>query len=101
MSLKVGQVISLKLQEHVDGGYVWQFSKQPATGVLSVVSDESLPPSPAPSSTASPPTVGATGIHRWTFRATGAGTTGFTVVERRPNDANPLHDYSLTVVVSP
>jgi len=99
-SLKSGQVISLKLQEHADGGYGWQFSKQPSAAVLSVVTDQSLPAS-SPSSTVGTPTPGATAFHRWTFRAVGPGTTSFTVVELRPSDANPLHDYSLTVVVSP
>ena len=99
-NLKSGQVISLKLQEHADGGYGWQFSKQPSAAVLSVVTDQSLPAS-SPSSTVGTPTPGATAFHRWTFRAVGPGTTSFTVVERRPNDANPLHDYTLTVVVSP
>jgi len=95
-NLKSGQVISLKLQEHSDAGYGWQFSKQPSAAVLSVVTDQSLP---ASSTVGTPP--GTTGYHRWTFQAAAPGTTSFTVVERRPNDANPLHDYSLTVVVSP
>jgi predicted secreted protein len=96
-SLTVGQTMSLRLPQATDGGATWIFQTKPDPAILTVVSDETLLPSPTPVSG----TVGANGTHRWVFQAVGAGTTSFTVNEEGPGAGAPtISTYSLTVAVS-
>ena len=96
--LSVGQSLSLRLPQATDGGANWTFQTRPDSAILTVVSDETLPPTPAPVSG----TVGVNGTHRWVFQAAGAGTTAFTVIEEGPGAGAPtVSTYSLTVAVSP
>jgi predicted secreted protein len=96
-SLKVGQVMTLRLAQATDGGFNWTFQTKPDPPILTVVSDQTLAASPAPVSG----TVGANGSHRWVFKAAGPGTTSFTVIEQGPGAGAPVLTYSLTVAVSP
>lgn len=96
-SLSVGQSMSLRLPQATDGGATWIFQTKPDPAILTVVSDETLAPSPPAVSG----TVGANGTHRWVFQAAGAGTTTFTVIEQGPGAGAPtISTYSLTVAVS-
>jgi len=95
-NLSVGQSMSLRLPQATDGGATWVFQTKPDPAILTVVSDETLAPSPPPVSG----TVGANGTHRWVFQAAGAGTTTFTVIEEGPGGAPTISTYSLTVAVS-
>jgi predicted secreted protein len=89
--------MSLRLPQATDGGATWIFQAKPDPAILTVVSDETLAPSPPAVSG----TVGANGTHRWVFQAVGAGTTTFTVIEQGPGAGAPtLSTYSLTVAVS-
>jgi len=97
-NLKVGQSMSLRLPQATDGGANWTFQTKPDPAILTVVSDQTLPPSPPPASG----TVGANGTHRWVFQAAGPGTTSLTVIEEAPGAGAPtMSTYSLTVAVSP
>ena len=89
--------MSLRLPQATDGGFTWTFQTKPDPAILAVVSDQTLPPSPAPVSG----TVGANGSHRWLFKGAAAGTTSFTVIEQGPGAGAPAMTYSLTVAVSP
>ncbi|HKN50665.1 MAG TPA: protease inhibitor I42 family protein [Actinomycetota bacterium] len=96
--LSVGQSMSLRLPQATDGGANWTFQAKPDPAILTVVSDETLAPTPPPVSG----TVGVNGTHRWVFQAAGAGTTTFTVFEEGPGAGAPtISTYSLTVAVSP
>ena len=96
-NLSVGQSMSLRLPQATDGGANWIFQTKPNPAILTVVSDETLAPSPPPVSG----TVGANGTHRWVFQAVGSGTTTFTVIEQGPGAGAPsISTYSLTVAVS-
>ena len=96
-NLSVGQSMSLRLPQATDGGATWIFQTKPDPAILTIVSDETLAPSPPPVSG----TVGANGTHRWVFQAAGAGTTTFTVIEQGPGAGAPaISTYSLTVAVS-
>lgn len=82
-SAAVGDQVILALAETPTSGYRWAIERFD-TSVLESAGDEFQPPGTR--------ALGAAGIHRWTFRVVGTGTTGIRLVLRRAWEPDSIVD---------
>jgi inhibitor of cysteine peptidase len=73
-NLKIGELVTVRLEENPTTGYSWNMS---FTDGLKVVKDEYI-------SSAQAGVVGAGGVHEWTIQASNAGQYNVSGIYKRP-----------------
>jgi predicted secreted protein len=93
VSLPVGALLAIELQDAPVTGHVWSFSRFDGE-LLEVVWEGTFPP-------AARRAVGTPGLHRWTIRALRPGTTRLELRLARPwESGDPLRVFGVGVTVT-
>ncbi|MCR5225574.1 MAG: protease inhibitor I42 family protein [Alphaproteobacteria bacterium] len=79
VTVKLGDVVIIKLEENLTTGYSWQMDI-PETDIVKVQENKYI--------ASNTDLVGAGGVHKWNLKATTPGTVKITAAYRRPWEKN-------------